>query len=43
MQNCSGGVNQDCIQAQQLGEEWKCFFAQVIYHRVTTIQLIVLP
>ena len=29
MQNCSGGVNQDCIKSQQMGEDWKCFFAQV--------------
>ena len=27
MQNCSGGVNQDCIKANPT-EEWKCFFAQ---------------
>ena len=28
MQNCAGGVNQDCIAANP-GEEWKCFMAQV--------------
>ena len=28
MQNCMGGVNQDCIAANT-GEEWKCFMAQV--------------
>ena len=29
MQNCSGGVNSDCIAAANPGEEWMCFFAQV--------------
>ena len=28
MQNCSDGVNSDCIAAYP-GEEWKCFFPQV--------------
>ena len=28
MQNCVGGVNQDCVKANR-GEEWKCFMAQV--------------
>ena len=28
MQNCIGGVNQDCV-ADNPDEEWKCFFAQV--------------
>ena len=30
MQNCSGGVNQDCIAANPT-EEWRCFMAQVIH------------
>ena len=30
MQNCSGGVDQDCINAYEgTGETWKCFMAQV--------------
>ena len=28
MQNCSGGVNSDCVAANP-GQEWMCFFAQV--------------
>ena len=28
MQNCTGGVNQDCI-ADNPGEEWRCFVTQV--------------
>ena len=28
LQNCSGGVNQDCILAHK-GAEWKCIFPQV--------------
>ena len=28
MQNCSGGVNLDCVAANP-GQEWMCFFAQV--------------
>lgn len=30
MQNCSGGVNQECIRANK-GSEWKCFFAQYTF------------
>lgn len=30
MQNCSGGVDQDCINAyKSTNETWKCFMAQV--------------
>ena len=30
MQNCSDGVNQDCIVAYKgTNETWKCFMAQV--------------
>ncbi len=29
MQNCVGGVNQDCVKAYSASnEEWKCFFPQ---------------
>lgn len=29
MQNCTGGLNQDCVRAYSpQGEEWRCFFAQ---------------
>ncbi|XP_064394259.1 uncharacterized protein LOC135341593 [Halichondria panicea] len=29
MQNCAGGVNQDCVKdLSPKGEEWKCFFPQ---------------
>jgi len=33
MQNCKGGVNQDCIAANPT-EEWKCFMAQVCHYNV---------
>ncbi|XP_065887895.1 uncharacterized protein [Dysidea avara] len=35
MQNCTGGVNQDCIAANPT-EEWKCFMAQYTYPHITT-------
>ena len=29
MQNCTGGVNQDCVKAYApQGEDWRCFFPQ---------------
>jgi len=27
MQNCAGGVNQDCIKGE-MADPWKCFFPQ---------------
>ncbi|XP_065887728.1 uncharacterized protein [Dysidea avara] len=35
MQNCKGGVNQDCIAANPT-EEWKCFMAQYTYPHIKT-------
>lgn len=35
MQNCSDGVNSDCIAAYP-GEEWKCFFPQYFFHLIKT-------
>ena len=29
MQNMSGGVNQNCLEAHLDNEEWRCFFAPV--------------
>lgn len=42
LQNCSGGVDQDCIAAYEpTNETWKCFMAQVYnnYHNMTDIFL----
>jgi hypothetical protein len=36
MQNCSGGVNSDCIAAANPGEEWMCFFAQYTFPHIKT-------
>uniref|UniRef100_A0A1X7SGA5 Pectin acetylesterase n=1 Tax=Amphimedon queenslandica TaxID=400682 RepID=A0A1X7SGA5_AMPQE len=37
MQNCSDGVNQDCIAAYKgTNETWKCFMAQILIHTMTT-------
>ena len=38
MQNCSSGVNQDCIAAYtSKGETWRCFFPQVHRHPLRNI------
>ncbi|XP_062512571.1 uncharacterized protein LOC134188416 [Corticium candelabrum] len=36
MQNCSGGVNSDCIRSKEESERWQCFMAQYTYPYIKT-------
>ena len=36
MQNCSGGVNSDCIRSKKGSERWQCFMAQYTYPYIKT-------
>ena len=36
MQNCSGGVNSECIHSKEESERWQCFMAQYTYPYIKT-------
>lgn len=36
MQNCSGGVNNDCVMSKTGNDSWQCFMAQYTYPHIMT-------